>query len=87
MPGNHAGGIITQQTRNLDSHNRLTSDRGAAQRIQIALDPKTGLFSGKVLQTGKPAIPLTGIIQPALRRGVGISGKTGFEGTVELLAL
>ena len=84
---NHAGGIITQQTRNLDSHNRLTSDRGAAQRIQIALDPKTGLFSGKVLQTGKPAVPVTGIIQPALRRGVGISGKTGFEGTVELLAL
>lgn len=84
---NHAGGIIAQQTRNLDAHNRLNSDPGAAQRIQIAIDPQTGLFTGKVTERGKPTIPLTGITQPMLRRGVGISGKTGFEGTVEILAL
>ena len=84
---NHAGGLITDQTRIIDSRNRITSDSGELRKLQISLNPATGLFSGKVLERGKPAIPLTGLLQPMLRRGVGISGKTGFEGTVEIIAL
>ena len=84
---NHAGGLITDQTRIIDNRNRIMSDSGETRKLQITLNPATGLFSGKVLERGKPVIPLTGLLQPLLRRGVGISGKTGFEGTVEIIAL
>lgn len=55
-------------------------------RLRINVNQKTGAFRGSLTAAGKK-IPISGIIRPGERKGLGVAGETGLDGAVELQAL
>lgn len=58
----------------LDGANHLVADRSG---LQLAVDPKTGLFTGTWTMSGKPARPVHGAFLQPLQQGFGWAGGVG----------
>jgi hypothetical protein len=67
--------------------NRADNGIGAARRLRLTLNPRTGLFSGTIAPTsGRRLLPIRGVILPKKRLGVGIIGTTGQESSIQFTA-
>jgi hypothetical protein len=82
--GNHRGELIASATMPLVK-GKLNNGPGEF-RLRVDVNQKTGAFRGSLTTAGK-RIPISGVIRPGERKGLGVAGETGLDGPVELQAL
>ena len=83
--GNHRGELLAAATMPLVS-GTLDNGPGKSFRLRVSVNQKSGVFKGSLFLQGKKT-PISGIIRPGERNGLGVAGETGFDGPVELKAL
>lgn len=83
--GNHHGDLLATATMPLVK-GKLDNGPGQSFRLRLSVNEKTGLFSGNLEISGNK-LPISGVVRPGERKGLGIAGKPGFDGPVELKAL
>lgn len=83
--GNHDGNLLASATMPLVK-GKLDNGPGKSFRLRLSVNEKTGSFSGSLDILGKK-LPISGIIRPGERKGLGVAGKPGFDGPVELKAV
>ena len=83
--GNRDGDLLATATMSLIK-GKLDNGPGQSFRMRLTVNEKTGSFRGSLNISGNK-LPISGIIRPGERKGLGVAGKPGLDGPVELKAM